>query len=274
MKKIKIMYIAIGIVCVIAVILAIYIQLNKNLGNNNKEYENTYIEEETQEELKKSFNNLFNNSVDFADYDTSSVPKFDDTNEIVYTVYNIEQSEDNKYEVDIHLPVININNEVGASFNNITQKIFADKATEVLQNSKTYTIYSVNYTGYINGDVLSVVIRSTLKEGSSAQRIIVQTYNYNLATGEEIDIYDAIKQIGATTDEVTSKIKKEITQAIKEANKIQASGYETFVRDINSDIYNLENVTTFFIGNDQKLHIIFAYGNDHFTSEMDIIEIM
>lgn len=269
------MYILIIIVCIIAVILAISIQINPDLDpiSGEETQNNTTIIEKTQEDLKRAFNQLFNNAIDFNNYDTSAVPKIDANKEIVYTAYNIDKTEDDKYEVDINLPIININNQVGQGFNDITQKIFANKATEILQNAKMYTIYSVKYTGYINGDILSVIIKSTLKEGTSAQRIIVQTYNYNLATGEEVNVYEAIAQTGTTELDVKNKIKTEITKAIKEANKIQISGYETYTRDINSEIYKLENISTFFIGPDQKLHIIFAYGNDHFTSEMDIIEI-
>lgn len=101
----------------------------------------------------------------------------------------------------------------------------------------------------------------------------MQTYNYNLVTGQEVNIYDAINVRGADTGEVSNKINIIIQQAIREANSIQVSGYETFQRDINSDIYKLENIDTFYIGPDSKLYIIFAYGNNDYTSEMDIIDI-
>ena len=171
------------------------------------------------------------------------------------------------------MPIVNINNEAGKEFNSITQSIFADKATEILENSKVYTIYSIDYTGYKYDNILSVIIKSTLKEGSSAQRIIVKTYNYNLTTGEKVNILQAIEKVGATTSQVDTKIKVEITEAIKESNKIQVSGFETYARDISSEIYNIEKITDYFITEEGKLYIIFAYGNNHFTSEMDIIEI-
>lgn len=76
---------------------------------------------------------------------------------------------------------------------------------EILKDAKVYTIYSITYTGYINGDVLSVIIKSTLKEGTSAQRIIVQTYNYNLATGEEITFEEILKQKQIDVNEVSKK---------------------------------------------------------------------
>ena len=271
----KLMYIAISAVCVISIISAIFIQFDLKISssNNKKNLNEIQAEEKTQEELKKDFDHLFNNVIEFNDYDTSLIKKMDDSKEIVYTVYESEAAQDNKYELDVHIPVINIDGNVVANFNSITQKIFADKTTEILEKTKAYTIYSINYTGFINNDILSVVIKSTLKEGTNAQRTIVETYNYNLSTGEEVSIYDAIEQREKTVDEITAKISTEITKAIKEANKIQLTGFETYTRDINSEIYKTENIKTFFIGPDGKLYIIFAYGNNNFTSEMDIIEI-
>lgn len=271
----KFTYIAISAVCIISIISAIFIQFGSKTSESkaNKSNGDIKTEEKTQETLKKEFNNLFNNSIDFNEYDTSQIKKLDNAKEIVYTTYESDATEDNKYELDIHIPVINIDGKVASKFNNITQKIFADKTNEILEGAKTYTIYAINYTGYIYGDILSVIIKSTLKEGSNAQRTIVETYNYNLATGEEVSIYDAINQRGTSISELTALINTEITKAIKDANKIQLTGFETYTRDINSEIYKIDNITTFFIRPDGKLYIIFAYGNNNFTSEMDIIEI-
>lgn len=273
MDSSKLMYIAISAVCVISIISAVFIQFDLKIGTSKeqKESNGTAIEEKTQEELKKDFANLFNNVVDFNDYDTSKIKKINDTKEIVYTVYESQATEENKYELDVHIPVININGDVVTGFNNVTQKLFANKTTEILEGVKNYTIYSIDYTGFINNDILSVIIRSTLKEGSNAQRTIVETYNYNLVTEKEVSIYDALEQREKTTNDLTAKINTEITQAIKEANKIQLTGFETYRRDINSDVYQIENISTFFIGPDEKLYVVFAYGNNNFTSEMDII---
>lgn len=271
----KTMYIAIIIVCVLSIIAAVYDQVVISSGSktNKDNTNNTQIEQKSQEDLKKEFNNIFDNSIKLNGYDTSTIKKFDNSKEIVYTAYDKEEIKEDKYDVDIHLPLVNIDTNAANSFNGITQHIFADKATQVINDSQVYTIYSIEYTGYINGDILSIIIKSTLKEGTSAQRVIVQTYNYNLKTEKEVTIYDAIAQREVDTNTVSKKVISEITNAIKEANRIQISGYETYTRDINSDIYQTDNITTFFIGNDGKLYIIFAYGNGHFTSEMDIIEI-
>ncbi len=276
MDKNKIIYVSISAVCILAIIAAIFAQIDLNSGKKNHNNNNNSVTEETktQEELKKEFNSLFNNTINTNNYNTSAINKQDENKEIVYTAYDIEKAEENKYEVDIHLPVFNINSSVTSGFNSITQKVFADKATEVLNNNNGSTIiYSIDYTGYINGDTLSLIIRSTLKEGTNAQRVIVQTYNYNLQTDKEVSIYDAIEQRGVAQSSVSSKITSQITQAIKEANSIQISGFDTYKRDINSDIYHLDKTDNFFIGKEGKLYIIYAYGNNNFTSEMDIIEI-
>jgi hypothetical protein len=276
MDKNKIIYVSISAVCILAIIAAIFAQIDQNSGKKNHNNNNNSVTEETktQEELKKEFNSLFNNTINTNNYNTSAINKQDENKEIVYTAYDIEKAEENKYEVDIHLPVFNINSSVTSGFNSITQKVFADKATEVLNNNNGSTIiYSIDYTGYINGDTLSLIIRSTLKEGTNAQRVIVQTYNYNLQTDKEVSIYDAIEQRGVAQSSVSSKITSQITQAIKEANSIQISGFDTYKRDINSDIYHLDKTDNFFIGKEGKLYIIYAYGNNNFTSEMDIIEI-
>ena len=184
-------------------------RLEKVVAENNKL--NLQIEE-----LKKEFNNLFNNSVEFNGYDTSNIPKLVENKPIVYTTYELEENKEDKYEVNMYIPVINIKNSVGNEFNAITQTIFANKAMDILKDSKVYTIYSITYTGYINGDILSVIIKSTLKEGTSAQRIIVQTYNYDLKTGREIKFEELLAQKQISTSEVSKKINTEITKSIKE----------------------------------------------------------
>ena len=271
MNSRKLMYIAIVVMCVIAVVLAIYLQSGKQ-PSSNRNTTNNVKTEESQETLKKEFDQMFNNVVELNDYDTSNIKKLDSGKNIVYTAYSSEAREDNKYELDINIPVINIDNKVAAEFNSITQELFANKTAGVIDNAKDYTIYSISYTGYVNGDILSVIIKSTLKEGSNAQRTIVETYNYNLKTEKKVTIYDALNKKNITQDALNSKVKTVITNAIKDANKIQLTGYETYSRDINSDIYNIENIETFFFGEDESLYVLFPYGNNKFTSEMDIVK--
>jgi len=279
MKLRNVIYISITIICIISVGIGIYTQVAKIIGtgeqtstNSNIDLANRIDNTKTLEDLKKEFNNIFDNQFHVGNYDTSSISKMDNSKEIVYTVYELQEAQGN-YDVNIVLPLVNINGNVANEFNINTQNIFANKANEIFENAQENTIYTITYTGYINGDIMSVIIKSTLKEGANAQRVIIQTYNYNLETGKEVTIEDAITQRGTTSSDVSKKIKNQINQAIKEANDIQISGYEVYSRDINSDIYKVENTSTFYIGSDGTLYIIYAYGNNEFTSEMDIIVI-
>lgn len=269
----KIINIIIIAVCIFSIIIGTIFFFIVRFNKKEIETTNNQTEEYlTQEELKKNFYDIFNNQLNNSDYDISNIPKFDDSKNIVYTVYSANEKKDN-YEVNLNLPIVNINSEVTANFNNITQEIFANKANDIYEGTDKKTIYSVTYTGFINGDILSVVIKSTLKEGNSAQRVIVQTYNYNLKTGKEATIYDVISKRELEESEVSTKIKNQIKEAIKEANDIQISGYEVYSRNINDDMYEVENTSTYYLGADGKLYIIYAYGNESFTSEMDIIVI-
>ncbi len=277
MKNPKILYILIGALCFLAIIAGIYAQFfvkdeDKNnviipTGNQTPTEETG---EKTQEEIKSQFTSLFTNVLNTGNYDASSISKIDASKDIVYSAYDIIENNDN-YEVNIHLPVINISGEVPVGFNNITQTVFADKASEVLSNKGEKIIYQVNYVAYINGDILSLAINSTLKEGSNPQRIMVQTYNYNLATGEEIQLVDILSQRNLVQSEVQNKITDTVTKAKEEAEILVQSGYSVYSRDLNSDIYKLENISNYLLGANGELYIIFAYGNQNHTSEMDII---
>ena len=134
------------------------------------------------------------------------------------------------------------------------------------------SIYSIDYSAYVNGNILSVVIRSTLKESKSAQRIIIQTYNYNLATNTEASLIDLITQKQLNKDEVNKKIKEVVTEADAEDQALQNMGYnQVYIRDLTSDIYTVDNANGYFLGPDGKLYIVYAYGNGEYTSKMDII---
>ena len=98
------------------------------------------------------------------------------------------------------------------------------------------------------------------------------TYNYNLKTGKEATIYDLMLQVGVEEKSLEKGIKEQVNKAIKEANEIQATGYNVYTRDINDKMYNIENLSTYFLGPEGELYVIFPYGNKNLTSEMDIIK--
>ena len=101
---------------------------------------------------------------------------------------------------------------------------------------------------------------------------MVQTYNYNLLTNTEVKLSDVITQKAYNKDEVNSKIKQIVKEADDESKAIASAGYnEVYSRNLDDNMYLVDNSSIFLLGPDSQLYIIYAYGNQNFTSEMDII---
>lgn len=123
----------------------------------------------------------------------------------------------------------------------------------------------------MNNNILSLVILSELKEGNSSERIIIQTYNYNLEDKREVTISEILQKKSVDVSYANNKIKQEVNSSQEQNIKLAELGYNVSVRDTNSDIYKVENVKEFFIGENGYLYVVYAYGNDEFTSEVDVI---
>lgn len=284
MKKRNILYIAIAAICVIAIIVGVYVQVFGDKPKQNtirNEVINTGDDDTATdpEVLKQEFNSLFNNSFDDQGYDKTSIKKLAgyEEQDVIYAVYRIKEEKDEKYSVNINIPVFNVDGEVASEFNATTQSIFANKAGNVLSNSQSYTIYDVEYVGYLNENILSLVIKSTLKEGNNPQRIIVQTYNYDITTGKKLTLNEVLEAKGISEKEVNKKIERQVTEANKNAEALSealaSAGQTVYKRDVNNAMYVTDNVNHFFVGLDGQIYIVYPYGNSNFTSEMDIIKV-
>lgn len=275
MNNPKILYILIGVFCFFAIVAGIYAEfidggtediLTGNNGGNE-------IVEKDAETIKNQLNNLFTSTINLNGYDTSRIKRLDESKEIIYTAFDIVREEE-LYEINIKIPVVNINSSVANDFNTITQLYFVNKANEILTNTDDTkkSLYSIDYAAFINDDILSVIIRSTLKESTSAQRIIIQTYNYNLETGEQVELIDLITSKMLNKEDVNKKIKEVVQQADIDAKAVQSMGYnDIYTRDLNDTRYSVDGATTYILGPNKELYIIYAYGNNNFTSEMDIV---
>ena len=69
---------------------------------------------------------------------------------------------------------------------------------------------------------------------------------------------------------VQNKIDSDVGIEQNKSQDLQDLGYNVFSRDLKSDIYKVENISEFFIY-DSNIYIIFAYGNEQITSEMDLV---
>jgi len=280
MKSRNILYIVITIICVISIIIAVYYQIFGNdtkpsiITNNIGDAQINNNEDIDLELIKSEFNSLFTNELNTQGNTVTGIEKLNDNREVIYPAYNIKEEKEDKYSVDINLPVFNVKGTVASEFNQMTQAIFANKASEVLNNPEFYTIYNVDYIAYINDNILSLVIKSTLKEGANAQRVIVQTYNYDLQTGQKANLNSILESKTVNKQEINQKIERQVSYAATQAELIsQATSQAVYKRDLNNAMYLIDNVNSFFIGEGGKIYIVYAYGNSNFTSEIDIIEI-
>ena len=229
--------------------------------------------EKSQVELKEQLNELFTNTLNLNGYDTTGIQKLNTEEDIVYTAYDIQETND-VYEVNMKIPAVNIKNELSITLNNATQTTFINKANEIIANkeSKKKTIYTIDYAAYVNNDILSLVIRSTLKEGTAAQRVMIQTYNYNLTNNTEASLVDLITVKKLNKDEVNDKIAKVVKIAYNESQALKNMGYnQIYNRDLTNEMYTVDGAGVYFLGPNGELYIIYPYGNNEFTSTMDII---
>lgn len=272
-KKELIIYISIIIFCIISIIIAFYVQFYARIdfgtlvGIDSKEY-NKKSEEQIQL-LKSDFDKIFNNSVENVSEQNNEKRKEEDKS-IVYTGLEKKENKLNSYDIEVHIPHINIESQVIDKYNKEIEDVFVSKTESVLKSENKNVIYTVEYAANIEYDILSLIIRSNLKEGSSAQRVIIQTYNYDLRNNKEISLEEVLKIKNINTDEIQSQIRSEIELEQKKVEDLKKVGYNIYSRDTSSNMYNIENSEQFYLTND-ALYVIYAYGNDTFTSEMDMI---
>ncbi len=260
------------IFCIFAINFGVYWQFFRDVNTNTIEPE-TPISSDKTEQLEKNFKNIFNNTLDYQGYNvnTIGITKKDSTRDLIYTWMTGEKVVENAYEVNLNIPKVNISNTSVEKFNEKIKGLYIDKAYDVMENATNNTIYTVEYMSYINTNILSLVIKSTLKEGNNPQRVIIQTYNYNLSTNEEITFAQMLEIKGLQESTVKNTILEKIQKANNEAQKLKNLGYNVYIRDLSSNIYELENTTNFMLGENNSLYIIYPYGNNNFTDEMDVI---
>ena len=121
-KKLKILYISIISICVVAIISAFIIQIVKERNPNEEEKTGNTVEqpELTDEKIsayKEQFNGIFENKVNYLENNAYKISKIKQEEEIVYLGYQNNENKGNYYELDVNIPYINIKNETIEEFN-------------------------------------------------------------------------------------------------------------------------------------------------------------
>ena len=277
MRKVKIpksqifCFILIIIVCIIAIVEALYYVMNPNI-QDNKNIGETSDDNNTMSNVNiaNNFDNIFKNS--FQNSNTSEeAKKINEDKNYIYTEYEKNEVNSGNYEINVKIPIINIDSEEVKSYNEDIKKVFKDKAENILNGGANKSIYSVDYEAYLNNNILSIIIRSTLKEGNNPQRVIIQTYCYNIKEMKKVEFSEIMKIKNIDSNMAQEKIKKQIQGKQEEAKALQQLGYSVYTRDLRSDRYEVENISNFFIDKNNNVYVIYAYGNSSNTDVTDII---
>ena len=272
-KKQLIIYISIIIVCIICVIIAFYVQfyaridLGRLVGIDGEEKFGQKTEEQTLT-LETEFDQIFTNSLTNTENQGDNKKK-DNSKDLVYVDLEKKETKLNSYDLEVHIPRINIDSPVVDEYNQDIQS-FIDKTNEVLGSENQNIIYTVDYVANVQDGILSLMIKSNLKEGSNAQRVIVETYNYDLRNNKEISLEEVLAIEYLDKNDVQNRIDTKIAQEQRQVEDLKDLGYNIYNRDTSSEQYKVENSKYFYL-TDNVLYIIYPYGNENYTSEMDLV---
>ena len=269
-----ILYVSIILICIICVIVAFYVQfyaridLGSFIGLGSESAYGNKTEDEVLT-LQSEFSSLFINGTN-NDNGENNNKKQEQDKDLVYTSYQRKESKLNSYNLEVNIPHINVDNEITNEYNKEIEDIFLTLANNVLQTENSNIIYTVDYVSNVQDGILSLMIRASLKEGSNAQKVIIQTYNYDLRNNKEITLQEVLKIEKLDEQNIQNRINSKVQEEEEKAKDLQSLGYNIYSRDTSSDIYKIENSTEFYLSAN-ALYIIYAYGNEANTSEMDLV---
>ena len=257
-KKI-ILIIAVSLIVLIGIVIGVFL-----IVNNKKLNEEQIIAQEEQqlseEELENNFKKKFYN-----------IEYTEDKNEIVSKGYFYEAEKENEYNIKLNIPQINKETEVTKQINKTIVNIYGNKLLDIINNKNEYTVYNADFITYNNDNIISIIIKTVLKEGSQAQRTTVETYNYDIENDKLITLNEVLKEKNIDKSKAQTKIINTIREKNTNTKILAEQGYNIYVRDIRSEEYLLENIQTFFIDENGYLYILFPYGNKNYTETMDVI---
>ena len=267
-------FMALILICIVALSLSIYVQFFYKYSDTDPFMIGINIgAKKTAEEydlLKSSFNELFQNNVKINSKELR-VRKLENNEEIVYTAYNLVNQDETFYSVDAQIPILNIDSEIAKKINQEIKNEYYNKANSIMRQNEGNTIYKVSYKAYVNSDVLSLVIKASLKEEGKSERVFIQTYNYSFSKEELISLKDLIELKKTTIESVQNSIQTEIKKAYDNAKIIAVEYGNLYERDLSNEMYQVEKTPNYFLTDDGYVYLVYDYGNNDYTKEKDIL---
>lgn len=222
--------------------------------------------------LKNEFNNnsIFTNDVS-GETSVKDIKKKKSEKNIVWTYNTTTEKEEDKYNISANVPQININSIEAEKINAQIEADYVDKIEEIMSKAEEQTDYSVVYKAYLNGDLLSLIIKETIHEGQATQSAKIKTYNYNLNNNTQVSINDIIKAKNYEAKDLQKEINAEIEELNKKDEDLKSQYSEMKLRDLSNSMYKIENTENFIVDQNGYLYIIYAYGNTENTNKIDLI---
>lgn len=266
-------FVIVALLCILSLSVGVYAQIFYRYSDIDPFMLGIGISKKQEKEeviaLKNSFDNIFTN--DITGQTKVAVKKKDSNKDIVYTYQTVKESEEDSYNIEAYVPHINIDSSYAERLNNYIDKDYVDRIEKITQGSSENVEYAVTYKAYLNGDLLSLVIKETAHEGKEAQCTKIKTYNYFLGKDTEVSIMDIIEAKNLDQKEMQEKVYYDIDEINKKMEQLKAQNYSYKTRDKNDDMYKIENTTNFIVNNDGYLYIIYSYGNNENTSTIDVV---
>lgn len=262
-NKIIIIITSIVLICAIAIAIGVYAQVTNRKVIGSKENQNG---NDNHEELETTFDEIFTNEIK----KESTAKQNINYEDMLYCAYNINEEKAN-YSIDAKIPLFKLENDVTKEINKKIYDTFANTIANIVQNATVHTTFNLDYVAYANNNILSLVIRCKYKDGSNPQRDIIMTYNYDVEQNKVINIDEAIQYKGLNKEDVQKRVLDKIKEKNVQMRTISNQGYNVYMRNEEEDIYKIENTPNFFIGQDNYLYLVYAYGNKNFTSEIDLV---
>ena len=273
-KRGIIIYSVIIFVCIISLLVAFYVQFYKRIdlgrliGINQEEKFGNKTEDEISE-LEADFLKLFNNTLDIKDSGNYN-KKVEADKELIYTAFEKKETKANSYDLEVHIPKINIQSEEVEGYNKEIEETFINFVDKIVQSENRNIIYTVDFAANVQNGILSVMIHSNFKEGTKAQKVIIKTYNYDLRNNKGLKLQEVLKFEQLNEQNIQEKINSKIESEQKKVKDLEELGYNIYNRDANSEMYKIENNEEYYLTQD-VIYIIYPYGNNAETSEMDLV---
>lgn len=261
-NKMIIIIASIILICAIAIAIGVFAQVTNRgvISSKEKEENNDY------EDLENNFDDVFTNTINKEESAKQDI----NYDEIIYCGYDIDE-EEGHYNINAKIPLFKLENDVTQKINKEIYDTFAKTIVSIVQTSNIHTTFNLDYVVYVNNNILSLVIRCKYKNGSNPQRNIIQTYNYDLDNNKLVDINEILDYKNLNKEDVEKVVLEKINKENEQMKAISDQGYNVYIRDESNEIYKIENTPNYFLGKNNCLYLVYAYGNNNYTSEIDLV---